>query len=424
MSDTLIKKIHSSLPILDIAPRSREETIEAKRLHSFFDDHYLPSIDADWSQVRAAIDMIKANGVSDMRDYFAQHPSEVSRLRQLIVRRRLNAAALAFFQADSIEAFEAYVRQEVGAIDRFEVYRNAFSAFDQGERCFEFEGKEEAADGSILTTRTKFVRIGDGVDDWSQVLVTIEGMAVQPRLGERDDFAEALSNRKISGGVAHEFNTILTIIQGCAELISPDSDIDREMKGHIVDAVARGARVTYGLLSYSRNQRLKKACVSVEALIEAAIKQFEEKAGGVSMIRFQAPEDLWRCQLDARLFTSSVVNLLTNAQEAMSHIEHAKIEITCENLSICEREAGEKNVAAGDYVAVNVTDRGHGMSETVRSQAFDPFFTTKPSDRCAGIGLSAVHGFVSQSKGFIDIISAPSSGTTIVLCFPSMGAAD
>ncbi len=410
--------MNKTLPI--ILRTQYEENLQstgANRFFSIFENHYLPSIDADWSQVKSAIDVIKADGVSDIRGYFAQNPSEVSRLRGLIVRRRLNGAVLNLFRADSIDSFEAYVCDEVGAIDRFEIYRNAFSAFEQGERYFEFEGKETAIDGSLLTTRTKFVRIGDDLDDWSQVLVTIVGITAQSSVAESADFARRLPSRKMTGGVAHEFNTILTIIQGCTELISSDCDIDCEMKRHILDAVTRGAGITYGLLSYSHNQQLREARVSVEALVEEAIQRFSEKSGTETIICSAFPEGLWPCQLDAKLFVSSIVNLLTNADEAMPNIENARIEISFENLTICENEARKMGVTAGDYVVVNVTDGGHGMSETVRSQAFDPFFTTKQSDKCAGIGLSAVHGFVSQSGGFINIESAPGCGATVILGF-------
>ena len=406
--------------ILEDDSSDRMDELPYSEIHyrELFEQSPVPMIEADWSGVKVELDKLKSNGVINLSAHFAARPSEVSRLRRKIVRDVTNDSILRLFHAETHEDFERYVSREVEEIDRYEIYFGAFSAFNEGLNCFEFEGKEFVADGAQIITSTRFYLPPNSREDWRHVLITIEDISARKSTEEsvlKRQRQEAV--RKLTGGVAHEFNNLLTIIQGCTEFLATTSEQDSEMVQHILDATQRGAQLTYGLLAYSRQQQLGPKSVDLKDIIERFRETLEPALGQTITIEHFAPRNLWPAWADPKQIDEALRNLTTNAIEAMPHggllkIESANVEIDGLQVSECTE------ASPGDYVMLAVTDTGRGMSETVLSQAFEPFFSTKGVAEGCGLGLSMVYGFARQSGGHTKLQSLPGNGTRVEVYLP------
>ena len=409
----------ATLSLREVAPEELQNLLQSEaRYRDLFEHTPTPTIEADWSGVQQELCRLKAQGVTDLASYFKRHPSEVSRLREKIVRYGISKSVLALYRAKSHAEFERYVALEVGSFDRFEIYAGAIVAFDSGKRYFESEGKEIAADGAQIFTSTRFQLPPGSSKDWNRVLVTIEDLTERERIEER-----VRENQKIeaigivAGGVAHEFNNILAIIQGCSELLSETSGENAELVQHIVEATQRGADLTHGLLAYARQQNLRSEFVDLEQIIGSVRRAFEQKYGQVVTVTESVSKDLWRIQSDPYELKIALLNLALNAGDAMPY--GGALRISCKNVSLEEPHVTHQSgLLPGDYVLIAVTDTGSGMSETVRSQALDPFFSTKGVGNGCGLGLSMVDGFARQSGGRVALFSSPGKGTTVRLYLP------
>lgn len=231
---------------------------------------------------------------------------------------------------------------------------------------------------------------------------------------------------QLTGGVAHDFNNLLTVILGNLQMVEmalvPGSKV-RAWAERATEAAMRGADLTNQLLAFSQRQVLNPGLIDLNETIEGMIDFMERTIGATVEIRTAFDPGVWPVYLDATLLNTAVLNLAINARDAMPH--GGVLTLKTENATIATAQAARHpNAASGPYVALSVSDTGEGMSETVKQHLFEPFFTTKTRDRGTGLGLSMVYGFVSQSKGFIQINSELGKGTTVTLYFPQAPPTD
>jgi PAS domain S-box-containing protein len=234
---------------------------------------------------------------------------------------------------------------------------------------------------------------------------------------------------QLTGGVAHDFNNILTTISGSVELMqrqgaTPDAARTARLLSAVQRAAEQGAALTQRLLAFSRRQALAPRTVDINKLVGAMSALLHRTLGEGIAIETVLGAGLWRAHVDPNQLESAVINLAVNARDAMP--EGGKLTIETGNTHLDSRYADTHNeVKPGQYVMLAVTDTGEGMSSDTMAHAFEPFFTTKPEGRGTGLGLSQVHGFVKQSGGHIELYSEPGQGTTIKIYLPrSFAAAD
>ncbi|HEX8554688.1 MAG TPA: ATP-binding protein [Sphingomonas sp.] len=226
---------------------------------------------------------------------------------------------------------------------------------------------------------------------------------------------------QLTGGVAHDFNNMLSIIMGNLELAQVKLakggvDIVRHIDG-AMDGTRRGATLTQRLLAFARKQPLAPVVTDVNGLVSGMSELLRRTLGEQVEIECVLAGGLWRTCVDPGQLESAVVNLAVNARDAMPN--GGKLTIETMNAHLDERYAETNpDVAAGQYVAVAVTDTGMGMPPEVAAKAFEPFFTTKEVGRGTGLGLSQIYGYLKQSGGHAKIYSEPGHGTTIKLYFP------
>ena len=220
---------------------------------------------------------------------------------------------------------------------------------------------------------------------------------------------------QLTGGVAHDFNNLLTVILGNAKLLEEKLANDPELR-RIVEtthvAAQRGADLTQRLLAFSRRQALEPRSIDVNELVRGADVLLRRLLGDHIAVRLVLDEEVWPVNADPLQLESALINLGVNARDAMA--EGGTLTIRTANRALPEGE----DIAAGDYVAIEVTDDGSGMSPDIAARVFEPFFTTKDIGKGSGLGLSMVYGFVRQSGGHVRLASTLGQGTTVTLLFP------
>jgi signal transduction histidine kinase/CheY-like chemotaxis protein len=225
---------------------------------------------------------------------------------------------------------------------------------------------------------------------------------------------------QLTGGMAHDFNNILQVIQANLDLMKAGAADDPEALPRLRSATAaadRGARLTQQLLAFARRQPLAPQPTSIVRLVADMGDLLRNALGERLQLEFALADDAWNARIDPGQLENAILNLALNARDAMPDGGTVRVEVA--NAALDRRYAAlHPEVTPGPYVLVAVSDTGTGMPADVVAQAFDPFFTTKEEGRGTGLGLSMVYGFVRQSNGHIRLDSAIGQGTSVKLYLP------
>jgi signal transduction histidine kinase len=232
---------------------------------------------------------------------------------------------------------------------------------------------------------------------------------------------------QLTGGVAHDFNNVLSVILGNLELVEEELEPESKLKPDIniaIRAVNRGAELTQRLLAFARRQALQPSPVDANRLIQGMTNLLQRTLGETIEIDVVSAAGLWACLVDAGQLENALLNLAINARDAMPEGGHLTIETA--NIQLDDEYAtAQGDVMPGNYVRFSVTDTGTGIAPHVIEHIFEPFFTTKDVGQGTGLGLSMIYGFVKQSDGHITIYSEEGHGTTVNLFLPkSAGSAE
>jgi DNA-binding NarL/FixJ family response regulator/signal transduction histidine kinase len=228
---------------------------------------------------------------------------------------------------------------------------------------------------------------------------------------------------RLAGGVAHDFNNMLTAIHGYAELLASDpnaADTTRETATRIVHAADQAANLPRQLLAFGRNQVLEPAIVNLNDIVASTGGLLRHVISGAITVEISASAANPWSFADRSQLEHALVNLALNASDAMPG--GGRLEVTTANVTIDETDAAEQDARPGSYVVIRVTDTGTGMDDETRRRAFEPFFTTKRSAEGSGLGLSSVYGTVAQSGGFVLLETAVGEGSTFSLYLPVAAA--
>ena len=225
---------------------------------------------------------------------------------------------------------------------------------------------------------------------------------------------------QLTGGIAHEFNNMLTVITGTIEILSDAVKDDPQLSTIaklISDAADRGAALTSNLLAFARKQPLQPAEIDVNDLVEEIAQLLLATFDKQIEITTRLDEKVWPALVDRGQLSSALLNLAINARDAMPN--GGKLALTTRNVVFGVREAVAVGVGfAGDYVEIEIADTGTGMAPAILAKIFDPFFSTKDVGKGTGLGLSMVFGFVKQSGGGISVSSKEAVGTTFRIYLP------
>ncbi len=225
---------------------------------------------------------------------------------------------------------------------------------------------------------------------------------------------------RLAGGVAHDFNNILTAIMGYTDILLmkhwPDEKI-RSYIERIKSSSQRASQLTQQLLAFSRKQILREKIIRLDTLIGDTEKMLRRLIGEDIELFTCFEENIGMIRADPAQIEQIIINCVINACDAMP--DGGTITIRTENVWLDDEFFRQRfHGAPGMYVMIEISDTGHGMSDEVRDHIFEPFFTTKEKGRGTGLGLSTVYGIVKQSRGYILVQSTLESGTAFRIYFP------
>ncbi|GFO55269.1 hypothetical protein GMSM_22760 [Geomonas sp. Red276] len=284
----------------------------------------------------------------------------------------------------------------------------------------EFPWHARAADGRLFWVEVRMRRVQLGND--RRVLATVTDVTHRKCLEEQlQQSLKMESIGRLAGGVAHDFNNMLCVILGRAELsklrLSPEDPL-WEAFDQILKAAERSSQITRQLLAFSRKQPTAPKQVNLNTLIAEYKKNLGRLIGEDVRFTLRAGEGLWNVLMDPVQVDQILMNLSVNARDAMP--QGGALSMETANVTIMGDYQEGCGLGPGDYVRLTVSDTGVGMDSETRDHIFEPFFTTKEIGKGTGLGLSTVYGIVAQNGGVIQCESAPGAGTVFTIYLPRL----
>ena len=252
----------------------------------------------------------------------------------------------------------------------------------------------------------------------------------QEREKLRSQFVQAQkmeSVGRLAGGVAHDYNNMLLVISGYAELameqISPDNPLHVYFE-EILIAAGRSTEITRQLLAFARKQTINPIVLDLNDTVERMLKMLRRLIGEDIDLAWLPKSQSWPVIIDPTQIDQILANLCVNARDAISGV--GKITIETENITLDEDYcADHAGFLPGNYILLAISDNGHGMDKEILDNIFEPFFTTKDYGKGTGLGLATVYGIVKQNNGFINVYSEPGNGASFKIYLPKhAGQAD
>jgi PAS domain S-box-containing protein len=253
------------------------------------------------------------------------------------------------------------------------------------------------------------------------VLIVFEDITERHTLAAKYQQAQKMEAiGMLAGGVAHDFNNMLTAILGYSQLlteqIGPDKPMGRDLR-EITAAALRAAALTRQLLAFSRQQVLAVVPLDITTVVRAVEAMLRRLLGERILITTALADDLDPVMADVMQLEQLLVNLSVNARDAMP--QGGSLTVATRNITLDEAfVAAHPGASTGSYAALSVTDTGAGMSPETQARIFEPFFTTKERGRGTGLGLAAVYGIVKRSGGYIEVESRLGRGSTFTVYLP------
>ena len=287
-----------------------------------------------------------------------------------------------------------------------------------GER-FEYEAVRKDGRRIRIETSLTALRRRDGYVFNGFVRDITEKIAAEEKLKQAQKME---SVGQLTGGVAHDFNNMLTVITGTIDILA-DAVADKPelvaITSLISDAAERGAELTGQLLAFARRQPLQPRETDINGLMVEAVKLLRPTLGAHVAIETVLRPGVWSALVDPSQLSSALLNLAINARDAMPNGGELLLETN--NVVLDDSYAkSNADIQAGNYVVIAVSDTGTGIPKAIRDRIFEPFFTTKETGKGTGLGLSMVYGFVKQSGGHIKVYSEEGQGTTFRIYLPQV----
>jgi two-component system, cell cycle sensor histidine kinase and response regulator CckA len=279
-------------------------------------------------------------------------------------------------------------------------------------------------DGTSLPAEVKIAKVL--FDDQPMILAVVRDLTErkeQERQRERLNSQLVQAQKmesvgRLAGGVAHDFNNMLSVINGYAELVLdelPDYTRLRQRVEAILTAGRQSATIVHQLLAFARKQTITPQILDLNSALEDMLKMLRNLIGENIDLVWKPGSGLWKVRIDPTQLNQMLANLALNARDSIADVGRVTIETTnvVLNQAFCDKHAGN---SPGEYVRLGVIDTGCGMDESTCESIFEPFYTTK--GKGTGLGLATVYGIVKQNDGIIVVHSEPGKGSTFRVYLP------
>ncbi|MGM0611113.1 MAG: PAS domain S-box protein [Thermodesulfobacteriota bacterium] len=268
-----------------------------------------------------------------------------------------------------------------------------------------------------ITLKGRHVLLGMLYDETERKQAEKEKEKLQAQLAQAQKME---SVGRLAGGVAHDFNNKLSIINGYAEMsldmLDPEKPVYKNLK-EIYSAGKRSADIVRQLLAFARQQTISPIRLDLNDTISNMLKMLQRLIGENIHLVWHPGTDLWPLKIDPSQIDQIMANLAVNARDSIEDV--GKLIIETKNVAVDEDHCRQYSYfVPGRYVMLAVSDNGCGMEKKVQDNLFEPFFTTKGIGVGTGLGLSTAYGIVKQNKGFINVYSEPGEGTTFKIYLP------
>jgi two-component system, cell cycle sensor histidine kinase and response regulator CckA len=331
-----------------------------------------------------------------------------------------------------VEIFGYPDRESLLAVNAGDLYVDAaqrtqvLEALAHSASAHHFEAKMRRRDETVIWVRVTARPIQAPDGRMLYIEGSMEDVTEHKRMEEQYLQAQKMEMvGRLAGGVAHDFNNVLTVISGHASLagrsLPPDAVAHADIE-QVIRATERAAQLTRQLLSFSRRQIIEQKVIDLNHLILEMHRMLRRLIGEDIELVTVPRHDLGVVKADPGQIEQVLVNLSVNARDAMPH--GGKLTIETANVTLDEDYVRQHaGVSAGEYVQLAVNDTGTGMTKEVKAHIFEPFFTTKEMGQGTGLGLATVYGIVKQHLGHIEVYSEPGEGTAFKIYLPRVEAA-
>ncbi len=340
-----------------------------------------------------------------------------------------NQAAAAYY-GWSREALRGMNIEQINTLSLQEIVQEMRKAQALNQTCFEF--RHRRADGSVRDVEVFSSRISIKGGTFLHSIVHDITDRKQSEARNRKLQDQLLQAQKmesigrLAGGVAHDFNNMLALIIGYAEMglgrVDPGDPLHAELS-EILAAGRRSADLTRQLLAFARKQTIQPKVLDLNETMAGMLKMLQRIIGEEIALVWKPGANLWPVLIDPAQVDQILANLAVNARDAIAG--HGQLTIETANIFLDETD-GEcrADLICGEFVRLVVSDTGCGMDPATLDHLFEPFFTTKETGKGTGLGLATVYGIVSQNNGFIHVSSAPGQGATFKIYLPRAQAAE
>jgi PAS domain S-box-containing protein len=378
----------------------------------------------DFSDVKRFLDGLRTSGVEDISGLVAADPEVVRECIRKIRVLHVNRMARDFYGAASEEEL---VRKLPNLFDdaALSIFRQEILQLVRGASSFEAEFTTRTLKGEERVVQMNVSLLPTPDRPWSRVIVAFTDLTERKKLETELLQSQKLESLgRLAGGVAHDLNNALTIINGYSDMLLEEGSHEQAATtalNEIRKAGDRAAALTQQLLAFSRKQVLQPVVVNLNDIITDAQDVLATATGEHIELVIVLADDLARTRVDPTQFYHVLLNLVLNARDAMP--QGGKVEIRSANMHLDGAAAGVLSMMPGDYVVMTVADTGLGIDKEIQDRVFEPFFTTKASGKGTGLGLSSAFGITRQSGGAITCESLPGRGSTFSVYLPATAEA-
>jgi signal transduction histidine kinase len=409
--------------------RSSEEARRSQeRYRRIFQQAPVSIWEEDLSAVWAAIEELRAQGVTDFRRYFAAHPEFVRKAASYVRVLDVNDATLAMLGVRDRGRLLGPLDAVFGG-QSLEMFAAELVAIAEGHSSFEGDFQGANARGERLDCHVS-ITIPSVGSEFNNLLVCLTDITERRRSEEERSVLEAQVRHAqrleslgvLAGGVAHDFNNLLAIILGNLRLalqrIDPGSEAGEKLR-EVRNAAEHAARLTDQMLTYAGKGTQTLAPLDLSALARDLLELLHSSLADRLHLATDLPEGLPLVDGDEVQLRQVILNLVTNAAEAVAERDATltlRTGTMVADRTLLAGSVGSPELEAGEVVFLEVTDPGEGMSRETQLRIFEPFFTTKFSGR--GLGLASALGIVQGHRGAIHIESRPGEGTRFLVLLP------